>query len=76
MPIKEIARTLGLSSNTVKRWLGAGDMKIPAYPKRSGPSKLDAYNVVVGDWLKLKAHGNKRERKIFAILTEALRGQG
>ena len=48
MPIKEISRTLGLSRNTVKRWLRAGDMKVPAYPKRSSPSKFDAYKDVRG----------------------------
>ena len=48
MPIKEISRTLGLSRTTVKRWLRAGDMKVPAYPKRSSPSKLDAYKDVRG----------------------------
>ena len=71
MPMKESARTLGLPSNTVERWLRARDMKIPAYPKRSSSSKLDAYNLFARDWLILKAHGNKRERKIFATLTEA-----
>ena len=30
MPIKEISSTLVLSRNTVKRWLRAGDIKVPA----------------------------------------------
>lgn len=76
MPIKEISRTLGLSRNTVKRWLRAGEMKVPAYPKRSSPSKLDAYKEVLAGWLKLNAHRNKRERKSVTTMTEALRGLG
>jgi transposase len=76
MPIKEISRTLGLSRNTVKRWLRSADMKVPAYPKRSSPSKLDAYKEVLTGWLKLNAHRNKRERKSITTMTEALRSQG
>lgn len=76
MPIKEISRTLGLSRNTVKRWLPAGDMKVPAYPKRSSPSKLDAYKEVLAGWLKLNTHRNKRERKSVTTMTEAVRGLG
>ena len=76
MPIKEIARTLGLPRNTVKRWLRSGDMKVPAYPKRTSPSKLDAYKEVLAGWLKLNAHRNKRERKSVTTMTEGLRVLG
>ena len=76
MPIKKISRTLELSRNTVKRWLRAGDIKVPAYPKRSSPSKLDAYKEVLAGWLKLNAHRNKCERKSVTTMTEAVRGSG
>jgi transposase len=42
MSIREIARRTGLSRNTVKKYLRAGDEE-PRYAKRTNSSKLDPY---------------------------------
>jgi len=42
MSIREIARRTGLSRNTVKKYLRAGE-EMPRYAKRTSSSKLDPY---------------------------------
>lgn len=42
MPIREIARPTGLSRNTVKKYLRAGD-EAPRYAMRASSSMLDPY---------------------------------
>ena len=42
MSIREIARRTGLSRNTVKKYLRAGE-EAPRYAKRASSSKLDPY---------------------------------
>ena len=43
--IREIARTLRVSRNTVRRYLGAEGL--PRYEREARPSKLDPYNPIL-----------------------------
>ena len=40
--LREIAKRLGVSRNTVRRYIRA-DTVLPAYPERHSPSKLDGF---------------------------------
>jgi transposase len=40
--LREIAKRLGISRNTVRRYIRAG-ATLPAYPERHSPSKLDGF---------------------------------
>jgi transposase len=68
MPLREIARTTGLSRNAVRRYC-----REEAYPAwnmgRRGPSQLDAYATHVDGWLEA---GGKNTAELF----RQLQGQG
>jgi transposase len=84
VPIKEVARRLGLSKNTVKKWLRADTereregqpLAAPAYPARISPGKLDAFKDTLSSWLKANAHRNKRERKSATMMHRSLVAMG
>jgi len=62
IPLREIARRLGISRNTVRRYLRA-DVTVPAYPSRQSPSKLDGYAAKLSGWLKTEANKPRKQRR-------------
>jgi transposase len=58
MSIREIARRTGLSRNTVKKYLRAGE-EAPRYAKRASSSKLDPY----ADKLAIEATKSRKQRR-------------
>ncbi len=48
IPLREIARRLGISRNTVRRYLRT-DVTAPTYPARQSPSKLNGHHRPVTD---------------------------
>lgn len=62
MSIREIARRTGLSRNTVKKYLRAGDEE-PRYAKRASSSKLDPYADKLSTWLAIEATKSRKQRR-------------
>ncbi|MBY4703390.1 winged helix-turn-helix transcriptional regulator, partial [Ralstonia insidiosa] len=62
IPLREIARRLGISRNTVRRYLRA-DVTAPAYPARQSPSKLDGHAAKLSAWLKTEANKPRKQRR-------------
>jgi transposase len=62
MSIREIARRTGLSRNTVKKYLRAGD-EAPRYAKRASSSKLDPYADKLATWLAIEATKSRKQRR-------------
>lgn len=60
--LREISKRLGVSRNTVRRYLRAGAV-VPSYAKRSSPSKLDGYAAKLADWLKSEAGRPRKQRR-------------
>lgn len=54
LSIREIARRTGLSRNTIRKYLRAGEAE-PHYAKRVSPSKLDPFALKLAGWLKTEA---------------------
>jgi transposase len=76
---REAARRLGLSRNTVAKWLKLGHMVEPRYPKRvAAASILDPYKEQLANWLKADtdSHRPKRERRTTKELFQAVRAVG
>lgn len=74
---REAARRLGLSRNTVTKWLSLGHMTEPRYPKRiATESILDPYKEQLSTWLKADSHRPKRERRSIKELFQAVRAIG
>jgi transposase len=62
LSIREIARRTGLSRNTIRKYLRAGEAE-PKYAKRVSPSKLDAYAAKLSGWLKSEATKSRKQRR-------------
>lgn len=74
---REAARMLGLSRNTVKKYLEQSELREPRYPKRkAGPGVLDPYKERLATWLKADSLRGKRERRSDLALFQAIRALG
>jgi IS30 family transposase len=51
VPLREIARRLGISRNTVRRYLRS-EITEPSYVARRASSALDKYSLQLSGWLK------------------------
>ena len=60
--IREVARRLGISRNTVRRHLRSETIE-PAYPDRRTPSALDKYALKLSAWLKSEAAKSRKQRR-------------
>lgn len=60
--LREIARRLGISRNTVRRYLRAETIE-PAYADRRAPSSLDKYALKLSAWLKTETTKSRKQRR-------------
>jgi transposase len=72
---REIARTTGLSRNTVAKWL-RGPVTEPKYRRGEAMKKLDAFGEALRQALKADAHRAKRERRTARALFNEIRAAG
>lgn len=77
MSQREAARRMGLSRNTVAKWLAHEAMVEPTYPKRvATASILDPYKEQLANWLKADSLRPKRERRNIKAMLQAIRAIG
>jgi hypothetical protein len=62
VPIREVARRLGISRNTVRRYLRAEIIE-PSYADRHTPSCLDKFAFKLSAWLKTEAAKSRKQRR-------------
>jgi transcriptional regulator with XRE-family HTH domain len=62
LSIREIARRTGLSRNTIRKYLRAGEAE-PRYAKWVSPSKLDPFALKFAGWLKTEAGRSREQRR-------------
>ena len=62
VPLREIARRLGISRNTVRRYLRA-EITEPSYPERQSPSAIDKYAFQLSAMLKTEAAKSRKQRR-------------
>jgi transposase len=60
--LRQIAKRLGVSRNTVRRHIRAGTV-VPSYPERQSPSKLDGFAAKLAGWLKTEANRPRKQRR-------------
>jgi transcriptional regulator with XRE-family HTH domain len=60
--LREIARRLGVSRNTVRKYLRS-DTTEPNYSTRRTPSALDSYVFKLSVWLKTEANKPRKQRR-------------
>src|SRR5471032_220470 len=62
VPLRESARRLGISRNTVRRYLRA-EITEPTYPERQSPSAIDKYAFQLSAMLKTEAAKSRKQRR-------------
>ncbi len=67
IPLREIARRLGISRNTVRRYLRS-EVTEPAYAERQTTSAIDKYALQLSSWLKTEAGKNRKQRRTLKQL--------
>ncbi len=75
VPLREIARRLGISRNTVRRYIRAETIE-PAYADRRPRSSLDKYTLKLSAWLKTEAAKSRKQRRTLKQLHLELRALG
>ena len=76
LSISEIARRLGLSRNTVKRWLRAEEGSEPKYRRKACATLLSPYHAQLDRWLAADSRRAKRDRRTALALFAALQPLG
>ncbi|AQR68933.1 hypothetical protein BZG29_11730 [Janthinobacterium sp. LM6] len=73
----EIAKRIGISRNTVRRYLRS-EITEPAYAERQSASAIDPYVFHLAGWLKTEAAKSRKQRRSLKQLHEDLAelGQG
>jgi len=62
MPIREIERRTGLSRNTIRKYLRAGDVE-PKFKVPDRPSQLDAFAGKLAAWLRVETSKSRKQRR-------------
>jgi len=75
VPLREIARRLGISRNTFKRYIRAESIE-PTYADRRPRSSLDKYTLKLSAWLKTEAAKSRKQRRTLKQLHLELRALG
>lgn len=73
--IREIARRTGLSRNTIRKYLRAGDVT-PQFSIPDRPSKLDPFAEKLSGWLLREARKPRKQRKTVKLLYKDLAALG
>jgi transposase len=74
--VREIARTTGLSRNTVAKWLQAPLAAAPKYQRSATTTKLAPYHESLKQALKADARRPKHERRTAKALFEQIKAEG
>ena len=75
VPLREIARRLRISRNTVRRYLRA-EITEPAYAERRSRSAIDKYAFQLSAMLKTEAARSRKQRRTLKQIHEDLRELG
>jgi transposase len=68
LSISEIVRRTGLSRNTVKSWLKAGEGTVPKYRRHGATTVLAPYQDRLLQWLEADARRAQRDRRTALAL--------
>ncbi len=75
LSIREIARRTGVSRNTIRKYLRAGEAE-PRYPKRVSRSGLDPFALKLSGWLKTEAGRSRKQRRTVKQMHADLQALG
>ena len=77
LSLHEIAKTTGLSRNTIRKWVrDTGEVAKPTYRRTEMPCKLTAFAEALELALKADAHRTKQNRRTEAVCQPRLLAGG
>lgn len=77
LSLHEIAKTTGLSRNTIRKWVrDAGEVAKPTYRRKEMPCKLTAFAQALELALKADAHRTKQNRRTAKALFVQIKAEG
>ena len=77
LSLHEIAKTTGLSRNTIRKWVrDTGDVEKPTYRRNEMPSKLTAFAQALELALKADSHRTKQNRRTAKALFVQIKAAG
>ena len=77
LSLHEIAKTTGLSRNTIRKWVrDMGEVAKPRYKRREVPCKLTAFSEALEVALKADSHRTRQNRRTAKALFIQIRAQG
>ena len=62
LSLREISRRLGISRNTVRRYIRSGTIE-PVYADRQSSSSLDKYAFKLSTWLKTESTKSRKQKR-------------
>jgi transposase len=74
--VREIARTTGLSRNTVAKWLAKPEASEPKYRRGEQPGKLTAHHEAIETALRVDAHRPRQQRRTARALYAEVKAAG
>ena len=75
VPLREIARRLGISRNTVRRYLRSETIE-PAYAERRSTRAIDKFSFQLSAMLKTEAARSRKQRRTLKQIHEDLKELG
>ena len=75
IPLREISRRLGISRNTVRRYLRSETIE-PAYAERRSSRAIDKYAFQLSAFLKTEAAKSRKQRRTLKQIHEDLKELG
>ena len=75
LSLREISRRLGISRNTVRRYIRSGTTE-PVYADRQSSSSLDKYAFKLSTWLKTESTKSRKQKRSVKQMHLDLRALG
>jgi transcriptional regulator with XRE-family HTH domain len=75
LSLREISRRLGISRNTVRRYIRSGEVE-PSYADRQSSSSLDKYAFKLSAWLKTESTKSRKQKRSVKQMHLDLRALG
>ena len=75
LSLREISRRLGISRNTVRRYIRSGTVE-PVYADRQSSSSLDKYAFKLSTWLKTESTKSRKQKRSVKQMHLDLRALG
>jgi transposase len=76
LSLHQIAKRIGLSRNTIRKWIRAPETKLPVYQRQAAFNKLSPFHETLEQALKADSLRAKHNRRTAKALFEQIKPEG